>query len=90
MRVRRIGEEEKGVSCGCRLNTHSLADECMFFDGEDGWPDMCRDYEFWIEARQEWVPYSEARKNNDIIKDNYNTRIFEPETDEDRERGYTL
>ncbi len=37
-----------------------------------------------------WVSMSEAFKNNDLITDNYNTKFFEPENDEERKRGYRL
>lgn len=37
-----------------------------------------------------WKDMRQAFKDHDLITDNYNTYIFEPENEEDRERGYTL
>lgn len=44
----------------------------------------------FIEAKQEWKDLRQAFKDRDVITDNYNSRFFEPQNEEDRKRGYTL
>jgi hypothetical protein len=82
--------KEKGYECeGSNFNMHSISEIIMYGD-DDMWTDSPAEYDVFIEATQEWMDYYEARKQNLIINDNYNTRIFEPETEEDKIRGYTL
>jgi hypothetical protein len=81
---------EKGYECnGDSFNMYSLG-EIVMYDEDDIWTDSPSDYDVFIEALQEWVDYYKARKEHLIITDNHNTRIFEPETEEDKVRGYTL
>jgi hypothetical protein len=44
----------------------------------------------WLEQKKEWKDMHQAFMDKDLITDNYNTRFFEPPTQEDRERGFTL
>jgi hypothetical protein len=79
-----------GCECeGSHFNMHSMG-EIIMYDENDRWTDFPSCYEVFIEATQEWMDYKEARKQHLIINDNYNTRIFEPGTEEDKIRGYTL
>ena len=86
----RFKHKEKGYECkGDRFNMHSMGEVIMYGD-DDMWSDFPWEYDVFIEARQEWMEYKEACRQNLIINDNYNTRIFEPPTEEDKIRGYTL
>lgn len=49
-----------------------------------------RDFDVLLEAKREWKDLNQAFHDRDVIIDNYNTRFFEPQTPEDRERGHTL
>lgn len=78
-----------GNECsGSEFNMHSMGEIIMY--GDDMWSDYPWEYDVFIEATQEWIDYKEACNQNLIINDNLNTRIFEPETEEDKLRGYTL
>lgn len=37
-----------------------------------------------------WKDMGQAFRDKDLITDNYDSRFFEPENEEDRKRGYTL
>lgn len=79
-----------GNECsGSNFNMHSMGEIIMYGD-DDMWTDSPVEYDVFIEATGNWMDYYEARKSHLIINDNYNTRIFEPETEEDKIRGYTL
>ena len=49
-----------------------------------------KDVDVFIEAKQMWMPLSEAFDKHAVIVDDYNEMFFEPSTNEDRLRGYTL
>jgi hypothetical protein len=52
--------------------------------------DYIKDYDVFLESKQEWKDMRQAFKNHDIIIDNYNTTFFEPKSEKDRTRGFTL
>lgn len=68
-----------------QFNIHSLNE---ILTGEDS--AYIHDLEAWIEAKQEWKCLQQAFIDRDVITDNYNTWFFEPKTEADRKRGYTL
>ena len=49
-----------------------------------------RDFEVYLESQKKWVDMSQAFKDHSLINDSYNTYFFEPKTEEDKIRGYTL
>ena len=49
-----------------------------------------KDFNVFLEAKQEWKDMRQAFKDKDLIIDNYNTYFFEPKTEEDKVRGFTL
>ena len=44
----------------------------------------------YLEALGQWKDMRQSFRDKDLIIDNYNTWFFEPTSEEDRERGYTL
>lgn len=85
MKVRykvRPDEVLEGIS---EFNTYAPAE---VLTGDDS--AFIRDLDVFIEARQEWVDMPEAFRGKDLIVNNYNSRFFEPQNEEDRGRGYTL
>jgi hypothetical protein len=54
--------------------------------GGDSW--YIKDLDVLIDGN--WKDMRQAFKDKDIITDNYNTHFFEPPTEEDRKRGFTL
>jgi hypothetical protein len=44
----------------------------------------------FIEKSGEWLDMSKAFRNRDLIVNNYNSHFFEPQTEKDKQRGYTL
>lgn len=44
----------------------------------------------FVEAIGDWKDLRQAFKDRDIINDNQNTGFFEPQTQADKDRGYTL
>jgi hypothetical protein len=65
----------------CEIEVH-LLDEII--------SDYPSNYEFWLEAEQCWMSWQEAKSKHLIITDNYNSCFFEPDNEEDKQRGYTL
>ena len=51
--------------------------------------DFMHNYLVYIEAKQEWMEFSQAFGNKDLIIDNFNTIFFEPKNEEDKKRGCT-
>lgn len=77
------------------FNVHAIAEVICYWaeDEEFGGSDsmFIKDLDVFIEADEiGWKDMRQAFKDKDIIIDNYNTTFFEPTTDADRERGYTL
>lgn len=68
-----------------RFNTSALNE---VFTGDDSV--FITDLEVFLEKRGEWKDLSQAFRDKDVIVDNYNIYFFEPLTDLDRDRGYTL
>lgn len=72
-----------------RFNVHSL-DEIIVQHLEHGADSAYgKDFNVFLESKQEWKDMRQAFKDKDLITDNYNTIFFEPQTPEDRKRGYT-
>lgn len=80
IRYKKTGEEG-GAS---QFNVHAMAE---VLTGDDS--AYISDLDVWIEGKG-WVDMGEAFRNHDLIVDDYNTRFFEPRTEEDRKRGYAL
>lgn len=79
-----------------KFNTTALSEVIGYGDefGSDSF--FIEDLDVLIEAKDSngkqigWKDMGQAFRDKDLIIDNYNTYFFEPETKEDRERGYTL
>ena len=76
------------------FNVHALAEIIFYFDDADthGGCDsvFMRDVEIFVTKLDTWKSFNDASRDGDIIPDNYNRSFGEPETDADRERGYSL
>ena len=72
------------------FNTYALGEVLMGFDDGDLDSIFVSDIEVYVEATNQWKALTQAFKDHDVITDNYNTCFFEPENDEERERGYSL
>jgi len=51
---------------------------------------LIAELDVYLEALGQWKDMRRAFRDKDLIIDNYNTCFFEPTSEEDRERGYTL
>ena len=74
-----------------RFNIHGLGEVVGFGDqfGSDCF--FIKDLDVFIEANNVgWKDMRQAFKDKDIIVDNYNTYFFEPSSEKDRKRGFTL
>lgn len=82
----KIRYQETGeIGAASQFNIHAISE---VLTGDDS--AYIYELDVWIEALQAWKPLADAFRDRDVIVDNYNTYFFEPQTDEDRERGYTL
>ncbi len=87
----KVRHKEKGhIGFSDRLNTHGLGEMIVNFEEGDASSEFCSDYEVWLESKKEWKDLNQAFEDHDVINDNFNTIFFEPKTEEDRLRGYTL
>ena len=87
MKVRHKGSGIEGTSS--EFNIHTAApQEIIVSYSNDQDSDYLRDFDVQISG--EWVDMADAFRTNRLITDNYNTRFFEPATEEDRVMGYTL
>lgn len=72
------------------FNIHSYNEIIVTLEEGDMDSDYIDNYEVFLNQKNEWKNLRQAFKDNDVITDNYNTRFFEPPTEADRVRGYTL
>ena len=88
MKVRLINNKEiTGTSN--KFNTTNNSEVLMYFDKEGGASsEFISDLE--VKIKDKWLPLLEAFKQKILIVDNYNTELFEPKTNEEKERGYRL
>lgn len=82
-------KKTKNMGQASQFNVNSLFEIYVYFsDWMDS--DFIGNYDVWIAEINQWKDMYQAFKDKDLITDNYNTRFFEPENDEERERGYRL
>jgi len=74
----------------CNFNTHSINEIIVYFFDGSADSDFIKEYDVWLEKRQEWKDLNKAFQDKDVITDTYNTSFFEPSTEDDRLRGYIL
>lgn len=67
------------------FNVHGLG-EVLLPDTSE----FISELDIWLAHKSEWKDMNQAFKDGDLITDNYNTTFFEPQTEEDKKRGYTL
>jgi hypothetical protein len=74
------------------FNTHALSEIVVLFDEGDADSDYISNYDVLLTTGPragQWVSLSDAFKQHDVIPNNHNTCFAEPQSDEDRERGYS-
>jgi hypothetical protein len=73
------------------FNTHSLDEIIVYYD-DDCDSDSLHNFDALLVTGPragQWVALADALKQHDVITDNYNKHFAEPQTDADRERGYS-
>ena len=88
----KIRQKKTGLlGTSTKFNTHGLSEIIVMFRNPDDMDsDYIRNYDVYLESSKQWKDLAQAFKDKDVIIDNYNTRFFEPPTEEDKIRGYTL
>jgi len=88
MKVR--NKKTRALGFSSTFNIHGMSEIIVGFrdDGMDS--DYIENYEVYLEATKCWKDLSLAFRDRDVVTDNYNTKFFEPPTEEDRIRGFTL
>lgn len=90
MQLRHKSTHERCYSSS--FNVCSLDEIIVSYDN-DVTSDSLHFYEALLETGPragQWVSLADALKAHDVITDNYNKHFAEPQTDADRERGFTL
>lgn len=80
-----------GEAVAIEFNTHGIGEMIVGFDDGGMSSVFIRDYEVFIETGPnagKWRDMGDAFRDHDLITDNLNRRFFEPESNEDRERGW--
>lgn len=85
VRYKRSGTEAHGS----KFNVHAMS-EVVTMSDDGGDSAFISDLDVYLEQKQQWKDMHQAFKEHDLITDNYNTAFGEPETEEDRERGYWI
>jgi hypothetical protein len=70
------------------FNTSSLSEIIVYYKDGGSDTDYIDGYEVYLEIKKEWKDLKQAFKDKDVIPDNFNTRFAEPNTPEDKIRGY--
>jgi len=88
MKVR--GKASNIIWYSSKFNIHGLGE--MIIQNEQYGADSVyiKDFDVFLEDKQDWKDMAQAFRDKDLITDNYNTYFFEPKTREDRKRGFTL
>ena len=88
MKVR--SKDTKKIWYSYRFNVHGLSEIIVQHPdyGQDS--AFIKNFDIYLESRRQWKDMNQAFKDKDLIIDNYNTKFFEPKTEEDRIRGFTL
>ena len=87
----KVRHKEYGLyGSSSKFNVFALNEIIVGFDVGGMDSDFIQNYDVYISELEAWKDLSEAFKAHNVIVDNYNTVFFEPNTEEDRERGYAL
>lgn len=88
----KLKHKKTGEVCSSgEFNIHTCCPQEIYVYYKDWYDtDFMHDYDVWLESKNEWKDILEAFRDYDLITDNYNTYFFEPKTQEDRIRGFTL
>lgn len=92
----RVRDKKTGIlGFSSRFNVHSINEIAVGYDDEDGNTrgmdsDYIHNYDVYLESKGAWKDLAQAFRDHDVITDNYNTKFFEPTTEEDRVKGYKL
>ena len=73
-----------------KFNIHGLGEIIVHYPDYGADSAFIREFDVYLVSTGEWKDMNQAFKDHDLITDNYNTRFFEPKTEEDRIRGFTL
>ena len=84
----RLKDKPNVVFSSSKFNVHGIGE--VIGCGENFGCDLFFVKELDVLMDEEWKDMSEAFRNHDLIVDNYNTYFFQPKTEEDRKRGFTL
>ena len=71
-----------------KFNIHGLGEVIVQHKDFGADSVFIKDLDVLIDAS--WKDMAQAFRDKDLIIDNYNTYFFEPKTQEDKERGFTL
>jgi len=72
-----------------QFNTHAIGEVIGYAKDGSAGLFFIRELDVQLSSG-EWKDMRRAFEDHDLITNNYNTRFFEPGTEEDRKRGYTL
>jgi len=73
-----------------KFNVHGLSEIIIQHSEYGADSAYIKDFDIFLEQKQEWKDMAQAFKNKDLITDNHNIYFFEPKNEEDRKRGFTL
>jgi hypothetical protein len=73
------------IAHASRFNMAALAE---VITGDDS-PSI-HELDVWLEQKQQWKPLADAFRDHDVITDDLNSSFFEPQTEEDRQRGFAV
>lgn len=70
-----------------KFNIHAISEIIVYFDNDMG-TDFIKNYDVWLETKEEWKDLSQSFKDKDVIPDNYNSYFREPKNEIEREQGW--
>jgi hypothetical protein len=80
----------ESISYSDKFNIYGIGEIIVNCEDGDRFSDSISNYDVFLKKSGKWKDLRQAFQDKDIITDNYNTSFFEPSTDEDKERGFTL
>lgn len=84
----KLRNRETGEECtSYRFNVYGLREIIVHYPTELDSDFICN-YEVWLTKSMEWKDMREAFRDGDLIVNDENTKFFEPENDDEREKGY--
>jgi len=87
----RLKEKPEQLCASNQFNVNSVNEIIVIYLPEgDTSSDFIKNYDVYLETLKDWKDMRQAFGDKDLIMNSHFTSFFEPTTEEDRQRGFSL